>query len=140
MKDTETKYKILIDRLREAKPDAGNPDMLTAEIMQAIGLQHQNSASRLIVWVRPLMTAAAVFLLGLFLYQQLELPETIQEATISKSVNLSLLNKTNCSYDSTSKHSENKQLFQKYMCYMRNSMAENEQSKQFYQKYLPKYR
>jgi hypothetical protein len=140
MADTETKYKILIDRLREVKPIAGNPELLTDEIMQAIGLQHQNSASRLIVWVRPLMTAAAVFLFGLFLYQQHETTDIIQDNTLTQYVKPTFLNKTNCSSESTFNLSENRKLLNKYICYMRNNMAENEQSKQFYQKYLPKYR
>jgi len=140
MTDTEAKYKILIDRLKNAKPRVADPDLLTDEIMLSISLQNRNTASRLIVWVRPLMTAAALFLLGLFLYQQLETHATIQDFTLVKSVKPSFLNKINCSSESTLKLSENRKLINQYICYMRNNMAENENSKQFYLKYLPEQR
>lgn len=140
MTDTEIKYKILIDRLRDAKPDAGNPDLLTDEIMQAIRLQHKNAMPGLLVWIRPLMTAAALLLFGLFLYQQFETNDTIQDITVAKFIKPVFINKTNCSSDSTLNLSENRKLLNQYICYLRSNIAENENSKQFYQKYLPKYR
>jgi hypothetical protein len=140
MTDTETKYKILIERLSNAKPNAGNPDLLTDEIMQAIRLQQKKSTPGLLVWIRPLMTAAALFLFGMFLYQQLETTDTFQDNTLTQYVKPSFLNKTNCSSDSTLNFSENKKLLNQYICYLRSNIAENETSKQFYQKYLPKNR
>lgn len=137
---TETKYKILIDRLRNAKPDAGNPDLLTDKIMQAINLQHKKATPGLLVWIRPLMTAATLFLFGMFLYQQLETTDAFQDNTLAKYVKPSFLNKTDCSSDSTLNLSENRKLLNQYICYLRSNIAENETSKQFYQKYLPKNR
>jgi len=140
MTDKENEYNILIGRLRDAKPVAGNPELVTDEIMRTIGSHSQNTTPRMLVWVRPLMTAAAVFLFGLFLYQQFETTDTMQDITIAEYTKPSFLNKTNCSSDSTLNLSENRKLLKQYICYMRSNMAENENSKQFYQKYLPKTR
>jgi hypothetical protein len=140
MTDTESKYKILIEKLRDAKPDAANPDLLTDEIMQAIRLQNKKATPRLFIWIRPVMTAAAIFLFGLFLYQQFETTDAFQDNTLAKYVKPSFLNKTDCSSDSTLNLSENRKLLNQYICYLRNNIAENETSKQFYQKYLPKNR
>lgn len=139
MTATETKYKILIDRLRDAKPVAGNPDLLTDEIMKGI-IQQKIAPQGLLVWIRPIMTAAALLLFGLFLYQQFETNEIIHDMTLTKYEKPSLLNKTTCISDSTLILSENRNLLNQYLCYMRNNQAENEKSKQFYQKYLPKNR
>lgn len=140
MTDTETKYKLLIHGLRNAKPGAGNPDLLTDEIMQAIRLQHKKTTTRFLIWVRPAMTAAALFLFSLFLYLQLETTDTTEDVTQAKYVKPLFLSKTVCSSDSTLDLSENRKLLNQYICYLRSNIAENENSKQFYQKYLPKNR
>lgn len=140
MTDKDKEYNILIGRLREAKPVAGNPEILTDEIMQAISSRNQNTASLILAWVRPLMTAAALFLFGLFSYQQFETNDTMPEISQAKYIKPSFLNKTNCNPASTSNLSENSKLLKQYICYMRSNMAENGNSKQFYQKYLSKNR
>lgn len=139
MTDTESKYKILIDRLRDTKPVTGNPDLLTDEIMQAIRLQHKKAKQGLIVWIRPLMAAASLFLFGLFLYQQLETTDAVQDITRVQFVQPSFQDKKDCSSASTINLSQNRKLLNQYMCYMKSNMAENESSKQFYQKYLAKH-
>jgi hypothetical protein len=136
MTDKEKEYNILIGRLREAKPVAGNPELMTDEIMLAISSRNQNTAPRLLVWMRPLMTAAALFLFGLFLYQQFESTDTKQDITIAGYIKPSFHNKTNCSSASTLNLSENSKLLKQYICYMRSNIAENENSKQVYQQYL----
>lgn len=140
MTDTEKAYNDLIGKLRVTKPVAGNPEQVTEEIMRAIGSIHRNNETRWLVWVRPLMTAASLFLFGLFLYQQFETNSSMPEITQAKYIKTSFLNKTNYCSASTSNLSENNKLVKQYICYMRTNMAENENSKQFYQKYLPKNR
>lgn len=140
MTDTETRYKNLIGRLRETRPDAGNPDLLTDEIMHAINLHHKKTAPRLLVWIRPLMTAASLFLFGLFFYQQVETDDIVQDTKITIHIKPVPENETNCGSSSTMNLSENRKLLNKYVCYLRSNMAENKNSKQFYQKYLPEYR
>lgn len=138
MTNTETKYNSLIRKLRNATPVDGNPDLLTDEIMRSISLEHKNKASLMFVWARPLMTAAAIFLLGLFFYQQVETTNTLQEVTYAKYVILTPHHKLDCDADSTINLPENRKLLNEYICYMKSNQAENEISKQFYLKYLPK--
>lgn len=140
MTDTEIKYKILISRLRDTKPDTGNPDLLTNEIMQAIRLKHQNTTSGLLAWIRPLLTVAALFLIGLFLYQQFETIDNVQDTNITGYIKPEFENETNCSSYSTLNLSENRKLLNQYICYMTRNTAENENLKQFYQKYLSEYK
>lgn len=138
MTNTETKYSTLIGKLRNAKPVDGNPDLLTDKIMQSISLQKQNKTTLILAWVRPLMTAAAVFLLGLFFYQQSETTNSFQEVISAKYAILTPLHKPDCDADLTLKLPENRKLLNQYICYMKSNLAENENSKQFYLKYLPK--
>jgi hypothetical protein len=138
MKNTEKKYNALIGKLRNAIPVDGNPDLLTNKIMQSISLHPKSAPSRLLVWVRPLMTAAAIFLLGLFFFQQYETTNYPQEIAASRDIKLTPLYKPNCNSESTMKLQKNRKLLNEYICYMKSNQAENENSKQFYLKYLPK--
>ncbi|MFA5972127.1 MAG: hypothetical protein WC780_07240 [Lentimicrobiaceae bacterium] len=138
MTNTETKYEILVDRLRNVKPVATNPEMLTDEIIASIARQNETAATPFLAWVRPVMTAAALFLLGLLSYQQVETTNVIQETSVSRFVKPAFQNKANCSSDAALKLPENRKLLNKYICYMKSNQAENENSKQFYQKFLPK--
>jgi hypothetical protein len=138
MTNTETKYSTLIGKLRNAKPVDSNPDLLTDEIMCSISMHPRKKASLVFSWVRPLLTAAAVFLLGLFLYQQAETTNNLQKVNASVLVKLAPFHKPDCITYSTSKLPENRKLLNEYICYMKSNQAENENSKQFYRKYLPK--
>lgn len=138
MTNSETKYNTLIGNLRNAKPVDRNSDLLTDEIMRSISLVHKNKAYLMFVWARPLMTAAAIFLLGLFFYQQVDSTNTLQEVTSAKYVILAPHYQPDCDADSTIKLPENRKLLNEYICYMKSNQAENEISKQFYLKYLPK--
>lgn len=138
MTNTETKYNSLIVKLRNAKPVDANLDLLTDEIMRSISLQHRNKTSLILARVRPLMTAAAVFLLGLFFYQQAETTNSFQEVTSSKYAILIPLHKPDCDANSTIKLPKNRKLLNEYLCYMKSNQVENENSKQIYLKYLTK--
>lgn len=137
MTDTKTKYNTLIGKLRNAKPVDGNPDLLTDEIMRSINMRHKNRTSTGLVLTRQLLTAAAVFLLGLFFYQQAETTSAFQDVPVSGYANLPPLHKPDCNSESTMKLPENRKWLKEYICYMKSNQAENENSKQFYQKFLP---
>lgn len=138
MKNTESKYNELIAKLRNAKPVNGNPDQLTDEIMRSIRLQHKIRSFNGLVWVRPLMTAAAMFLLGLFFYQQAESTNNLQEDAASVVIKLTPLQiqKPDCNSKLTQELPENKKLLNEYICYMKSNQAENQNSREFYHKYL----
>jgi len=138
MKNTESKFNELIGKLRNAIPVDGNPDLLTDEIMRSIRLQHKNSASLWLVWVRPLLTAAAMFLLGLFFYQQAETTNNLQDVGVSGYVKLPPVQEPECNSESAAKLTENSKLLSGYICYMKSNQAENRNSREFFRKYLPK--
>ncbi len=138
MTNKNTKYDTLIARLRDAKPVVPDADMLTDEIMLAISKQNKNTSYRVLNWFRPFMTAAAMFLLGLFLYQQLENTGSVQQVTAAN-YDKHILKKTlNCTLDSKMNLTEKRKLLNQYICYMKINRTENENLKLFYLKYLPK--
>ncbi len=136
MTTDNTKYNTLVNRLREVKPVPSDADLLTHDIMQAISRQNNNIPQQILIWMRPIMTAAAVFLLGLFFYQQVETTNTTQVYTASKYVNQAVLKKMNCNAETTIRMTENRKLLNQYICYMKSNQAENENSKQLYLKYV----
>jgi hypothetical protein len=138
MKNTESKYNELIGKLQNAIPVDGNPDLLTDEIMRSIRLQHKNRTSGWLVWVRPLLTAAAMFLLGLFFYQQAETTNNLQDVGVSGYVKLPPVQEPECNSESAAKLTENSKLLSGYICYMKSNQAENRNSREFFRKYLPK--
>lgn len=138
MANTEAKYDKFIEKLRNAKPVDGNSDLLTDEIMRAIQLKPKNKAYIGLLWVRPLMTAAAIFFLGLFFYQQTGTTNNLQESTVSEELKLTPLHNPVCNTESTLKLPEKRKLLNEYICYMKSNQAENQNSREFYYKYLPK--
>jgi hypothetical protein len=138
MTSTEKKYEILLNRLRDLKPVADNPDILTDKIMVSIGRQKNSANPKILVHLHTLMTAAAVFLLGLLTYQQVVTTDYTHEISISNYVKPVIHPKTNCGSDLTLKLPENSKLLIQYICYMKNNQVENNNSKQLYRKFLPK--
>jgi hypothetical protein len=140
MTSTEKKYEILLDRLRNKKPVADNPDILIDKIMDSIGRQKNTSTPQIFVYLHAVMTTAAIFLLGLLLYQQVTTTIYTHEISISNYVKPVIHPKTNCGSDLSLKLPENSKLLIQYICYMKNNQVENNNSKQLYRKFLPKNR
>lgn len=140
MTSTETKYEILLDRLRDAKPVADNPDVLTDKIMDSIGQQKNASTPQILVYLHAVMTAAALFLLGLLSYQHVATTIYTHEISISNYVKPVIQHKTTCGSDFTLELPEKNKLLIQYICHMKNNQLENNNSKQLYRKFLPKNR
>jgi hypothetical protein len=68
-KNTDT-YNKLMEKLRKATPVLQDADLLTDSIMQQIKNSESRLESHFLLWVRTVSASAAVFLLGLFVFQQ----------------------------------------------------------------------
>jgi len=138
MNPKSTTYETLIGKIRDAKPLPEDPDALTESIMKVIQEKQQQKGLHIPAWVRPLMTSAAVFLLGLFIYQQLETTNNTQEAVTIQPAKIDLVVTSKCIPDETKNTTKNRRLLNQYICYLKSNMMANENSKSFYIKYLPK--
>lgn len=123
MENKANKYDRLIDKLRMAKPVLQNAEGLTESIMQKIENKSFRPESSWIVWVRAASSAAAVFLLGLYVCQQIEARNIVsdnhQAHIVETSISLDHLANPKFLNDKTN-------LMEAYLCYMQqHSMANN---------------
>lgn len=140
MENTNDNYYREIEKLRKIEAKPKNPTALTESIMAAIDQSHGKRTVHVLYWVRPVLTAAALFLFGLFLYQQTESTEqTISSGTPRRSVIEASAYASNCFAQSSQEKDESKSLLQKYLCYMQHSGVESRKEKLFLLKQLSRY-
>jgi hypothetical protein len=136
MTTQDKKYDVLLSRLRLTRPVAGDEGEFTNSIMRAIELKSRKNPSRIITWIRPIMSAAALLLLGLFLYQ---LNDSQIETTASDPAPLlkfRLVKKEYCTTDTNLRVNKGRALLSQYLCYMKSNRIENDESREYYRKQL----
>lgn len=138
MTTQDSKYNSLINTLRKSKPVSENAELIIENIMLSVQENRRIKPNKIIVWMRPLLTSAALVLLGLLFYQTNNV-ETIRNSDNQfKSVNFTFVKKEPCGSFSTGKFQRSTNLMSQYKCYMRSNHLENEVSKKIYSKYLAK--
>lgn len=84
MEKDELKYNELIGKLRSNEPILDNPEELTEKIMWSLN-KKDSKITKVIILARPWLSAAAIFLVALFIYQNNDAPveevKTIPVAT-----------------------------------------------------------
>jgi hypothetical protein len=138
MSNKEIKYDDLISNLRKATPVADNADILTDEIMYSIEHIQRNKSERIIAWVRPLMTAAALFLFGMFLYQSDEGTHMSQPDVIVSTVKFTFIQKDFCGTGAKLSLKDKSGLISQYKCYLKSNRIQNDEPNEVYLKYLAK--
>lgn len=140
MDNTNDMYDQEIEKIRKVEVKPKNALALTDSIMEAIEQSRSKTSHHVLYWIRPALTAAALFLFGLFFYQQSESSDqTISYPITSPSVIEASAHVSNCFTKSSQEKVENKSLLQKYLCYMHNSSLENRKEKLFLLKQLSRY-
>jgi hypothetical protein len=135
MEKTDYKLEETINRLRKSKPVLNHGDELTEKIMNSISERKTNTLERIIVLVRPWISAAAVFLIGLYIFQQNEEPITeIQKVYTPKKENQITVD---CLSSVSTSQGEN--LLENYYCYVKQSELKNKNAKQLMLKLLENY-
>lgn len=124
MENTENKLENLIRNLRQQMPELDNAELVTNKIMNGIDRKAQRPKSFTMGWIRIVSSSAAVFLLGLFIFQQTEKEE------VNSNVHSQYLPVQHINIDSLCiQNSKNKREI--YFCYMQRNAYKNQQLKLF---------
>lgn len=89
------RYEEIIKQLREAEPVLQKEGELTSTIISKIQQEESLSTKETNIFtrvIRPAMTAAAVFLIGLFLFEQVNYPSEFSRQKLSKTLGQSEIN------------------------------------------------
>jgi hypothetical protein len=140
MENTDKKFNNLVNKLNRINPQLINPIGLTDSIMAAIHPSEKKSSKTVLRWIRPILAAASVFLVGLFLYQHTD--ENTHNMIIAESAQPKIgrtFLASSCFEQNNSEIKNNKNRVQQYLCYMRQSEQVNQKSKLFLLKQISKY-
>lgn len=123
------KYDNIIETLRKIEPELHNSDILTNDILNIIQKPTKNYSISVVRIMRPVMTAAAVFLFGLFVVQYMEV-SNVQEASVSYTSKKSIqIESHKCITEEDLKSENFILLFEKYKCYLKENFIENQKIK-----------
>jgi hypothetical protein len=129
MENTDNIYNYLINKLRDTKPEISDTKELTDTIMNSLqkaSVKSVNNYKRIVLWARPVMTAAALFLFGLFIFQQLDETDVPQVSSLAYRENLkpnTII--SNCFAEDEQTGNKYKSLFSIYLCYVRQTELAN---------------
>jgi len=134
MNNTDSKYNKLIAKLHLAEPLIDNPMELTDAILDAIRKDKiRKTPGRSVLWLRTLSSAAAIFLIGLFLFQANQSFVPQNQVSYSQIFNSRPANTDFCTGSSGSKFKTKKELLLQYMCYIQKNAASNKMLRKYYQ-------
>lgn len=126
MKNLEDKFEHLVEKLSRQKPELKDAELLTNSIMQQISIHSPQSKPKLLIWIRIISSSAAIFLLGLFLFQQTG-SDSIASSTKPKHL---FENKLFIDPECIQLKDNNQiNFFKTYYCYMKHNSIKNEQLK-----------
>ena len=140
MKNTDNIYNYLINKLRNTKPELSDAKSLTDNIMISIQKTSETNVKRIVLWTRPVMTVAALFLLGLFIFQQFDETDVPKESSLTYLENLKpnpII--SNCFAESEQPGNKYKSLFNIYLCYVKQTELANKKSNLILMKQFSKY-
>lgn len=126
MKNLDDKLDNLVEKLSRVKPKLQDAEVLTNSIMQQISIQSPHSKPKLLIWIRVISSSAAIFLLGLFLFQQTgsdPIASTIKPKHLFEN---KLIIDPECIH---LKDNNQINILKTYYCYMKQNSIKNEQLK-----------
>jgi hypothetical protein len=139
MENHDYNYGKLITKLRTSSPLLIEPARLTDSIMNSIEANKiKSTKGKLIFWLRPILSAAAVLMLGLFLYQANENFGVPHSGSSSRLLNLTLQQKDFCEGISKLEPQNKKHFISQYLCYVQRNSTENKALNQILSKMNPK--
>lgn len=130
MKNLDDKFENLVEKLNRLKPELQDAELLTNSIMQQISTHSPQSKPKLLIWIRVISSSAAIFLLGLFLFQQTgtdPIASTIKPKHLFEN---KLFIEPECIQ---LKDNNQINLLKTYYCYMKQNSIKNEQLKELRQ-------
>jgi hypothetical protein len=133
MKNTENKLDQLLDNLSRQKPELQDAGFLTDSIMNEIRKKTHRSTPPLLIWIRTISSSAAIFLSGLFLFQQNDAVATV---SYNKSVPLIENNINIDSMCMTNLKNKQTNLMETYFCYMQQKSIKEKQLQLYIQQLI----
>jgi hypothetical protein len=134
MNPQNDKYNILITKLKATNPSISDPEMLTDSIMNSIHpLKYKENG--IIVFLRTFSSAAAVLLIGLFLYQINEPVTNLNVGEKSRLMNITVQKTEYCDNEQNNGKQDQKQQLKRYLCYLNRNTRENKASKDVFTKF-----
>lgn len=130
METTDNKLNRIITEIRHQQPEFQDAGKLTESIMQEVRNLPRTKVPKILVWVRVVSGAAAIFLLVLFFAQ------SDGREVVASNYRSALLNFKKSEIDSTCfmlNKSDQNNLLEIYTCYLRKNAIENNQHKIFKQ-------
>jgi hypothetical protein len=122
MENIDNIYNNLLIKLRDTKPEIGDPNALTDSIMNSLHKTSGSNIKRIIRWTRPVVTIAALFLFGLFILQQLDKTKVLQVSSLVYIENLKPITiPANCFEENKQKGIINKSPLSMYLCYIKQT-------------------
>jgi hypothetical protein len=134
--ESEEKYKEVIEKLRNIKPQLSRSEGLTNSIVGKINKSGESRAIKVIWMVRPWLAVASIFLIGLFVYQQTETPEALPSKELVFSEKTP---QVKACFDSLAFETNHKdRLLKTYLCYLQQEELKKKNSELMMQKLLNK--
>lgn len=130
METTDNKLNRIITEIRHQQPEFQDAGKLTESIMQEVRNLPRTKVPKILVWVRVVSGAAAIFLLILFFAQ------SVGREVVASNYRSALLNFKKSEIDSTCfmlNKSDQNNLLELYTCYLRKNAIENNRHKIFKQ-------
>lgn len=129
METLDNKFNITINNLRRQKPKMKDAETLTDSIMERITPKSKRSTPSFLLIVRTISSSAAIFLLGLFLYQQVNTTELNTISPIATVVEPKIEVRSECLQNVKSKE---KNILGVYLCHIKMNSIKNQQFQSFY--------
>lgn len=140
MENNDNIYNYLINKLRNTNPELSDPKSLTDNIMISIQKTTETNLKRIVLWARPVMTIAALFLFGLFIFQQLDETDVTQVSSMAYHENMKqnyTINK--CFAEGEQTGNKYKSLFDIYLCYLKQTELADKKVNLILMKQFSKY-
>ena len=121
METINNELNTVINNLRREKPKMKDAEMLTDSIMERISLKNKWSTPTFLLIVRTISSVAAMFLLGLFTFQQLKI-EDFDNNYYSHKHNHKFIINSEC-FDKLNNNSTS--FIELYSCYLKQNSLKN---------------
>ncbi len=129
MTNQEKRYHRTIQILRQNKPETDNGSLLTDSIMEQIKLLNNKQTPTTQLVLRWVSSSAAIFLLGLFLFQQTNIAKLNASNPTAGIVNPKIEIYSECLQNSDA---NNKKMLEAYLCHIKTNSIKNQRFQSFY--------
>ena len=130
METNDNKFDITISNLRQQKPEIKDAETLTDSIMERLTQKSKRLTPSFLLIVRTVSSSAAVYLLGLFLFQQMDFTEPNKSTQTVQLVEPKLEVHTECMQNA---NTEKPNMLDIYFCYMKSNSIKNQRLQSYYQ-------